>query len=337
MPYIIEIMPKAPIARNRLVAALLHEKVATFELGIAAEIFGLPRPEMGPDWYRFITVAEERRPLRATGGLQVFPEAGLEALVGAGTIVVPGWRTDGASPTPAVRQALSEAYQRGTRLVSICSGAFLLAACGLLAGRKATTHWRYAAALRALHPDIDVNPDVLYVDEEQILTSAGSAAGVDLLLHIVRKDFGAKAANEIARRMVMAPHRDGGQAQFIDRPVPTRAEDRLGSLLEAVRRRPAERWTITRMARRVMMSQRTFIRRFNESTGMSPGEWVICARLEAARYLLESSAADLDAISQRSGFGNPAALRHHFRRRIGLTPAVYRARFGEMPERGATL
>lgn len=329
MPYIIEIMPKARRVSNRLVAALLHEKVATFELGIVAEIFGLARPEMGPDWYRLVTVAEERRPLRANGGLQVFPEAGLEALARAGTIVIPGWRTDGVPPTAAVKEALSQAYKRGTRLVSICSGAFLLAACGLLAGRRATTHWLYADALQTLYPEIEVNPDVLYVDEEQILTSAGSAAGVDLLLHIVRKDFGAKAANEIARRMVMAPHRGGGQAQFIDRPVPTRADDRLGPLLETVRRRPAERWTIARMARRVAMSQRTFIRRFHESTGMPPGEWVVAARLEVARLLLESSAAGLDEVSQSSGFGSPAALRHHFRRQIGLTPTAYRSQFGE--------
>ncbi|HEV2442590.1 MAG TPA: transcriptional regulator FtrA [Steroidobacteraceae bacterium] len=321
-------MPKARKARNRLVAALLQEKVATFELGIVAEIFGLKRPEMGPDWYRFVTVAEEQRPLRATGGFQICPEAGLEMLARAGTIVIPGWRTDGVPPSPAVRTALSDAYERGARLVSICSGAFLLAACGLLAGRRATTHWLYADKLQALHPDVEVNADVLYVDGEQVLTSAGSAAGVDLMLHLVRKDFGARAANEVARRMVMAPHREGGQAQFIDRPVPRRADDRLGSLLESVRRRPAERWTIARMARRVAMSQRTFIRRFHESTGMGPGEWVIAARLEVARFLLESTAADLDAVSHSAGFGNPAALRHHFRRRVGLTPTAYRASFG---------
>ncbi|HXS21314.1 MAG TPA: transcriptional regulator FtrA [Steroidobacteraceae bacterium] len=328
MPCTIEIMPKARGARNRLVAALLHEKVASFELGIVADIFGLPRPEMGPDWYRFITVAEEQRPLRATGGMQVCPEGGLEVLARAGTIVIPGWRTDGALPTPAVKRALSDAYDRGTRLVSICSGAFLLAACGLLAGRRATTHWLYTEQLRTLYPDVEVNPDVLYVDEDQILTSAGSAAGVDLMLHIVRKDFGARAANEVARRMVMAPHREGGQAQFIDRPVPTRTSHGLGPLLEAIQRRPADSWTIARMARRVAMSQRTFIRRFQESTGMGPGEWVIAARLEAARFLLESSAADLDEISRSSGFGSPAALRHHFRRQVGLTPTAYRAQFG---------
>lgn len=327
MPYIIEIMPKARGARNRLVAALLHEKVCTFELGIVAEIFGLPRPEMGPDWYRLVTVAEEQRPLRATGGLQVSPEAGLEALARAGTIVIPGWRTDGAPPTPAVKMALSEAYDRGTRLVSICSGAFLLAACGFLTGRRATTHWLYADQLQALYPEVEVNPGVLYVDEGQVVTSAGSAAGVDLLLHIVRKDFGARAANEIARRMVMAPHREGGQAQFIDRPVPRHDNDRVGPLLEAIRRRPAERWTITRMARRMAMSQRTFIRRFQESTGMAPGEWVIAARLEVARFLLESTVADLDEVSRSSGFGNAAALRHHFRRHVGLTPTAYRASF----------
>jgi AraC family transcriptional activator FtrA len=323
----IEIMPKVRPPRNRLVAALLHERVATFELGIVAEIFGLPRPEMGADWYRFVTVSEEQRPLRATGGFQVCPQAGLAMLAQAGTIIIPGWRTDGAAPAPAVKKALLEAYGRGTRLVSICSGAFLLAACGLLAGRRATTHWLYADQFRTLHPDIEVDADVLYVDEEQILTSAGSAAGVDLMLHIVRKDFGARAANEIARRMVMAPHREGGQAQFIQRPVPRQANDRLGSLLEAIRRRPAERWTIASMARRAAMSQRTFIRRFQESTGMGPGEWVIATRLEVARFLLESTAAGLDEISRSSGFGNPAALRHHLRRRIGLTPTAYRASF----------
>src|SRR6185437_5802601 len=330
MPGIIEIVPKPKTyeAPKRLVAALLHDGVAAFELGIVTEVFGLARPEMGPDWYRFVTVAEERKLLEATGGLQVAPEAGLEALDRAGTIVIPCWRSDGAAPTAAVKQALSAAYARGARLVSVCSGAFLLAACGLLSGRRATTHWLYADRLQALYPDIEVNPNVLYVDEGQVLTSAGSAAGVDLLLHIVRKDFGARTANEIARRMVMAPHREGGQAQFIDRPVPRRAGDHLGFLLEAVRRRPAERWTIARMARRVAMSQRTFIRRFHESTGMSPGEWVIATRLEAARYLLESSAAGLDEVSQSAGFGSPAALRHHFRQQVGLTPTAYRAQFG---------
>lgn len=310
-------------------AALLHEKVATFELGIAAEIFGLRRPEMGAGWYRFVTVAEERRALQATGGLRIHPEAGLEMLTRAAMIVIPGWRTDGAAPSPAVKQALAAAHERGARLVSICSGAFLLAACGILAGRRATTHWLYADRLKALHPDIEVDADVLYVDEDPILTSAGSAAGVDLLLHIVRKDFGAGAANEIARRMVMAPHREGGQAQFIDRPVPAHGGDRLGPLLESIQQRPAERWTIGRMARRFAMSRRTFIRRFHESTGMSPGEWVIATRLEAARFLLESSGAGLDEISRSAGFGNAATLRHHFRRRLGTTPTAYRNRFGE--------
>ena len=320
-------MPTPPAARNRLVAALLHEPVALFELGIVTEIFGLPRPQMGPDWYRCITVAEERGPLRATGGPRISAEGGLDVLARSGTIVIPGWRTDGAPPSPAVKAALLRAYDRGTRLVSICSGAFLLAACGLLGGRRATTHWLYADRLQALHPDVQIDPHVLYVDEGQILTSAGSAAGVDLLLHIVRKDFGARAANEIARRMVMAPHREGGQAQFIDRPVPRRARDGLGALLEAVRRRPGDSWTIARMARRAAMSQRTFIRRFQESTGMSPGEWVIGARLETARYLLESTPTGLEEIARSAGFGSPAALRHHFRRQVGLTPTAYRASF----------
>jgi AraC family transcriptional regulator, transcriptional activator FtrA len=320
-------MPRHQEAPNRRVAALLYDGVAAFEMGIVAEVFGLDRPEMRDDWYRFVTVSEDRGPLRATGGVRVIAEAGLERLAEVGTIVVPCWRTDGTSPSPAIKSALWAAYDQGTRLVSICSGAFLLAACGFLAGRSATTHWLHAEKLRELYPDIDVNADVLYVDEGQILTSAGSAAGVDLLLHIVRKDFGAKIANDVARRMVVPPHREGGQAQFIERPVSARAGSRLGPLLDAVRRHSAERWTVASMARRTVMSERTFIRRFEEATGMAPGEWVIATRVEAARFLLETTASTLDEIALKAGFGSTAGMRHHFRHRLGLTPSAYRARF----------
>ena len=326
MPYIVTIMPK-PKKPNRLVAALLHDGVCTFELGIVAELFGLPRPEMGGDWYRLVTVAKERRPLRANGGLQVLAEAGLRKLDEAGTIVIPGWRTDGAAPSRAVRNALVRAHKRGARIVSICSGAFLLAACGLLEGRRATTHWLYADRLRALHPGIAVDADVLYVDEGDVLTSAGSAAGIDLLLHIVRLDFGAATANAIARRLVMPPHREGGQAQFIQRPVPQRKKSKLAPLLEAIRSRPAENWTVARMAREAAMSERTFVRRFRETTGMAPGDWVIAVRTETARYLLETDSASVDDVALASGFGAAATLRHHFRARIGLSPRAYRQHF----------
>ncbi len=320
-------MPKRRGSQNRLVAALLHDGLAAFETGIVAEVFGLHRPEMQPDWYRFVTVAETPRPLRATGGLRVIAEAGLERLAEAGTIVIPCWRTDGMPPSPAVRASLLAAYDRGARIVSICSGAFLLAACGLLSGRKATTHWRYAQKLRAMYPTVEVDANVLYVDEGQILTSAGSAAGVDLLLHVVRKDFGARVANEIARRMVVPPHREGGQAQFIERPIPAHAGGRLGPLLEAVRQQPGARWTVAHMARRAAMSRRTFIRRFEQSTGMPPGQWVVAARVEAARFLLETGASELDDVAVKAGFGTSAGLRYHFKRHVGLTPTAYRGQF----------
>jgi AraC family transcriptional activator FtrA len=323
----IKIMPIVRDRPGRTVAALLHDGACTFELGIVAEIFGLPRPEMGAGWYQLITVAESAGPLRASGGLKILPEAGLEALAESDMIVVPGWPIDGTRPSSAVREALEEAHERGARIASICSGAFLLAACGLLAGKRAATHWLYADRLRELHPDVCVDADVLYVDEGQILTSAGSAAGVDLLLHIVRQDFGANAANEIARRLIMPAHRDGGQAQFIPRPVPVKREDRLAPVLDMVRANPADEWSILRMAREAAMSTRTFIRRFRDATGMAPGDWVIAVRTEAARFLLETEAATLEDIAAAAGFGSVATLRHHFRTRIGLPPAAYRARF----------
>ncbi len=194
---------------------------------------------------------------------------------------------------------MQSARDRGARIASICSGAFLLAACGLLAGKRATTHWLYADRFRELYPEVTLDADVLYIDEGRILTSAGSAAGVDLLLHIVRQDFGAKAANEIARRLVMPAHRDGGQAQFIPRPVPIKRQDRLSPLLDRIRVNPADDWSISRMANEVAMSTRTFIRRFREITGMAPGDWVTAVRTETARFLLETEPAGLEDIAAR--------------------------------------
>lgn len=282
---------------------------------------------MGMDWYRLVTVAETPGPLRASGGLTILPEAGLEALADCALIVIPGWPTDGAQPSRAIRKALQSAHDRGARIASICSGAFLLAACGLLAGKRATTHWLYADRFRELYPEVILNAEVLYVDEGAILTSAGSAAGVDLLLHIVRQDLGAKAANEIARRLVVPAHRDGGQAQFIPRPVPIKRRDRLSPLLDRIRANPADDWSIARMAREAAMSTRTFTRRFREVTGMAPGDWVTAVRTETARFLLETEAAGLEDIAAAAGFGSVATLRHHFRLRIGVPPMAYRARF----------
>src|SRR5437879_3268374 len=201
------------------VAALAYNGLGTFELGIVSEVFGLRRPEMGSDWYRFRICSSERGPLRATGGLVVEARGGLAELERAATIVIPGWKGIDEPPPERLLIALRRAHGRGARLVSICSGVFVLAATGLLDGRRATTHWRYAAKLAQKYPQIRVEPDVLYVDESDILTSAGSAAGIDLCLHIVRRDFGSRVANRVARRLVVYPHREGGQTQFIERAV----------------------------------------------------------------------------------------------------------------------
>jgi AraC family transcriptional activator FtrA len=324
-------MPNMITPPNRTVAVLLYDGLGTFEFAIAAEVFGLARPEFGDDWYRFISCSEGKAPVRANGHVSIIPEAGLEALQAAGTIIVPGWKTTGELPSPAVADAITKAHSRGARLVTICSGVFLLAALGLIDGQTVTTHWKYAELLKALYPAVNVDPDVLYIDNGDVLTSAGSAAGIDLLLHIVRKDFGPDRANQVARRLVMPPHRDGGQAQFVERPLPRQPHSRLASLLDSIRARPNEQWTIERMAHEAAMSERTMIRRFKDSLGSSPGEWLTEMRVDTARQLLESGTASIDEVADLAGFGSVDTLRHHFRNRVGVSPSRYRARFAANP------
>lgn len=329
-------MPPNP-APNRLVVALAYDGLCTFEFGVAVEVFGLARPEMGPDWYRFAVAAAEPGPLRALGGIRVLADGGLDLLEEAGTILIPGWRGLDA-PVPAdLVAAVRRAHARGARLVSICSGLVVLIAAGLLSGRRATTHWRYAAALSERHPDIRFDADVLYVDEGQVLTSAGSAAGIDLCLHLVRRDFGPAIANRVARRLVVPAHREGGQAQFIERPVPPAREGaRLGPLMERMRERLAEPQALSDLAAQAGMSERTLLRRFKAATGLTPGEWLVDARVARARDLLEETRLSVDAVAAACGFGLAATLRHHFARRVGLSPSQYRARFGRAPAPRAT-
>jgi AraC family transcriptional regulator, transcriptional activator FtrA len=262
---------------HRDVAVLAYGGQATFELGIVVELFGLPRPEF-PEWYRFKVCALKTGPLAATGGLTITCRHGIDALSRAGTIVIPGWRTEEQPPERLLR-ILRRAHRRGARLVSICSGAFVLAATGLLDGRRATTHWRYAARLAKMYPRIKVEPDVLYVDEGDLLTSAGSAAGIDLCLHIVRKDFGESVASQVARRLVVYPHRDGGQAQFVDRALPKEDRPWLAKLLEWAQDHLGEELSVKRLAKQVGMSKRTLSRRFAEEVATSPIEWLIGLRL----------------------------------------------------------
>lgn len=314
-----------PPPAGPLVVALLYDGLCSFEFGIAAEIFGLPRPEMGPGWYRFASCALEEGPLRAQGGLLVTPEEGPEALDRADLVVIPGWR-GAESPVPEeLRAKLREAHARGARLASICSGAFVLAAAGLLDGGPAATHWRYAEALRRRHPAVQVDEASLYRIHGRIFTSAGSAAGIDLLVEIVRRDFGPKAANSVARRLVMPAHRTGGQAQVLERPVALRPGTEVSPLLEKMRATLAEDWPLERMAREARMSRRTFLRRFAEAAGEPPGLWLAAARLEAAKTLLRESRAGLEEVAAACGFRSAEALRRQFRRRIGLGPAEWRA------------
>ena len=310
---------------NPRVVALAYDGLCTFEFGIAVEMFGLPRPEL-PGWYDFRVCAVERGPLRAAGGLTARADGGLETLDDAGTGIVPGWRGVDAVPPPSLLAALRAAHARGARLLSFCSGVFVLAATGLLDGRRATTHWRYAAALAARHPRIRVEPDVLYVDEGTLLTSAGSAAALDLSLHVIRRDYGPQVANQVARRAVVPAHRDGGQAQFIPSPLPAQGES-LGTLLEWMRRHLEQPLPMSELAARARTSERTLLRRFEAATGRSPRQWLIEERLGRARELLEGSRLSVEQIADRCGYGHADSLRHHFRRVLGLSPARYRERF----------
>ncbi|MEM9565700.1 MAG: transcriptional regulator FtrA [Actinomycetota bacterium] len=320
------------------VVALAYDGLCTFEYGIVVEIFGLERPELPPStapWYRFSTVAVDPPPLRAAGGLTVTVDGPIEALqtLGAGdTIVVPGWRDLDDPPPDELLLALRVAAGRGVRLVSICSGVFLLVATGLLDGRRAATHWRYAERLRTANPNVSVDADVLYVDEGSIITSAGSAAGIDACMHLVRRDHGADVAGVVARRLVVPPHRDGGQAQYAPRPhlddgVASGQRSPVARAMDWAAGRLDQPLTVDDLARSVALSPRTFTRRFAEQVGTSPYRWLIAQRLGRARDLLETSDLPIDEVAIDSGFLTAAALRHHFGQQLGTTPSAYRRSF----------
>jgi AraC family transcriptional regulator, transcriptional activator FtrA len=310
-----------------LVVALVYDGLCTFEFSIVAEIFGLDRPEMGKDWYRFASAAIEPGPLRAHGGLRVESDGEMALLDEADLIVVPGWKGAGVPVPEVLLDRLRAAWRRGARLASICSGAFVLAATGMLDKKRAATHWRYADRLSSRYPAITVDASVLYVEDDRLYTSAGSAAGIDLMLHIVRGDFGSVAANSVARRLVMPPHRLGGQAQFIERPVPAGHAGRLSILLDTIRADLAQAWPVEAMAREAAMSPRTFLRRFTETAGQPPGEWLVSLRVEEAKHLLETTNLPIEIVATQVGFGSLETMRHHFRGRIGLSPRKYRDTF----------
>jgi AraC family transcriptional regulator, transcriptional activator FtrA len=317
--------------RHHRVAVLGFDGMAPFELGVVAEVFALPRPELDVDWwYSFALCAERPGPLRAVGGFTIDAPLGLKTLARADTIVVPGTADVQRDPSTEVLSMLARAHERGVRLLSICSGAFVLAAAGLLDGRRAATHWRYAELLQQRFPRVHVDSKVLYVDDGDILTSAGTAAGIDACLHIVRSDHGAALANRIARRMVVAPHRDGGQAQFIEQPLPHPAEDPITSVLDEVRADLSERYSVADLATRAHLSPRQFSRRFKAATGSSPTQWLIRQRVNSSLPLLETDSRSIEAIGRAVGFRSPASYRKHFRDTVGISPTTWRQRFRQL-------
>ena len=326
MRYVPANMPR----RRHLVAVHAFDGVASFELGVTAEVFALPRPELDVSWwYDFALCAERPGRLRAVGGFGLDVRHGLDTLAAADTIVLPGTADPHGDPSRELVAALRAAHARGARLMSICSGAFVLAATGLLDGRDATTHWMYADLLAARFPAVRVDPRVLYVDGGDVLTSAGTAAGIDLCLHVVRRDHGADVANRVARRMVVSPHRAGDQAQYVEAPVPSRPhDDPIAAVMEWALGRLGERIEVADLAAAAHLSPRTLTRRFTEATGTSPARWLLEQRIAASVALLETTGTPVEDVGALVGIPSPAAFRRHFSRTMGVAPSVYRRTFG---------
>jgi transcriptional regulator GlxA family with amidase domain len=310
------------------VAVLALDGLNGFDLAIPGQVFGHPAEG---ERYAFAVAAAQPGPIRTLTGFTVVAEHGLEALARADTVIVPGIDDLGGPWPEPVLDALRGAAARGARMVSICTGAFVLAAAGLLDGRRATTHWHSAAELARRHPAVRVDPDVLYVDDGDVLTSAGVAAGLDLCLHIVRRDHGAERANAIARRTVVAPHRSGGQAQFVDRPLPPAAAAGLDATRAWMLEHLDEPLPVRTMARHAALSERSFARRFRAETGTTPLRWLLEQRVLHARRLLESTDLPVEHVAARCGFGTAASLREHFRRSTRTSPTAYRRAFRARP------
>jgi AraC family transcriptional activator FtrA len=310
---------------HRVAVAVLNGSTQ-FELAVAYEVFGVDRSEYTDDWYEFALCAAEPGPIRTQGGFLLETPYGLGHLRKADTIIVPAAQRRRGTSEPLLA-ALRAAHRRGARIASICTGAFLLAEAGLLDGRRATTHWIDAAELARQYPQVEVEPDVLYVRDGTIFTSAGAAAGIDLCLHLVRLDLGTEVANAVARRMVVPPHRDGGQAQFVDAPLPRCDSDTLGPLLDWAVGHLEDPLTLDDLARRASVSTRTLVRRFQGAMGTTPLQWLLGQRVRRAQHLLESTDEPVERVASLAGFGTAANLRQHFTRQVGVAPMMYRRTF----------
>ncbi|MFD5447296.1 helix-turn-helix domain-containing protein [Streptomyces sp. NPDC127100] len=314
--------------RKEIVAVLLFSGGPIFESSIPLSVFGIDRQDAGVPRYRLLVCAGEEGPLRTTGGLELTAPQGLEAISRAGTVVVPAWRSITSPPPEEALDALRRAHEEGARIVGLCTGAFVLAAAGLLDGRPATTHWMYAPTLAKRYPSVHVDPRELFVDDGDVLTSAGTAAGIDLCLHIVRTDHGNEAAGALARRLVVPPRRSGGQERYLDRSLPEEiGADPLAEVVAWALEHLHEQFDVETLAARAYMSRRTFDRRFRSLTGSAPLQWLITQRVLQAQRLLETSDYSVDEVAGRCGFRSPVALRGHFRRQLGSSPAAYRAAY----------
>src|SRR4051794_201893 len=309
------------------VAAVIDDGMLTFDFAIPCEVFGLDRRDIVDPWYEFLVVAARNRRVRTQTGFTLEATHGLRALERADTIVVPGWVDPDVPPPPALTRALLRAHDRGARVFSICTGAFVLAAAGLLDGRRATTHWMYADRLAERYPQIDVDPRVLYVVEDRVMTSAGTGAGIDLCLYVVACDHGAEVAATVARRMVMPLYRSGGQAQFVDAPIATENTDEIAELLEWGLANVSSGLSVTDLARRAAMSPRTLTRRFRTTAGVPPGEWLQRERLRLAQRLLESTDDPIERVARGAGYDSSVTMRAQFATRLRTSPRAYRRNF----------
>jgi transcriptional regulator GlxA family with amidase domain len=327
MPLYRKILPRRLDDMLKTVAAVVLDGSAAFELGVVCEVFGIDRTEEGVPRFDFRVCGEHPGlPLRSTG-FHLVPGHGLDAVLDADLVVVPGVAGAPTRFPAAILEALRAAHARGATVLSVCSGAFVLAEAGLLEGRRCTLHWRHTADFAERYPGARVDQDVLFVDEGRVITSAGTAAGIDACLHLVRRELGTTIANAIARRMVVPPQRDGGQRQYVDLPVPETECDSLQPVLDWMLDHLQAEFDTAALARRAALSERTFARRFVAETGTTPHRWLTQQRVLHARHLLEETALGMEEIARSCGLGSGALLRHHFRRAVGVTPADYRRSF----------
>jgi len=311
-----------------VIAVLAFDGISPFHLSVPSLVFGEERAVDGGPRFEVRVCAADRGPLRTPAGFTVEVPYGLEALDDADIVIVPSWRESGPPAPPELLEALRAAHRRGAVLVGLCLGAFLLAEAGLLDGRAATTHWYAVPSFAERFPLVKLQPDVLYVDDGDVLTSAGTVAGIDCCLHLLRVRHGAEAANRAGRRMVVAPHRQGGQAQYIEQPVRAPAErDRMGQLLEWLGANLDAPHTLDGLAGRTLMSRRTFTRHFRQATGTTVGQWLQGQRLALAQRLLEGTGRPIEAVAAEAGFGSAVSLRQSFRAAFGVSPTAYRRQF----------